>query len=127
MRKPTYSPSFVNNLFSPAWLLCRHWKLFSIIRLGVGLSEFCLVFGEPIWVFWDVLGLIAACGLDLVAVGRGYSVVAVLRPLLYMGSKLPRGMWDLSSQTRDGTRVPCISKCIVNHWTTREVLDRALS
>ena len=46
MPKPIYSPPFVNNLFSPAWLLCRHWKLFSI-RLGVGLSEFCLVFGEP--------------------------------------------------------------------------------
>ena len=27
-----------------------------------------------------------------------------------------------SSQTRDGTHVPCISRQILNHWTTREVL-----
>jgi len=27
-----------------------------------------------------------------------------------------------SSQTRDQTRVPCIGRQILNHWTTREVL-----
>jgi len=26
-----------------------------------------------------------------------------------------------SSQTRDGTYVPCIGRWILNHWTTREV------
>ena len=31
------------------------------------------------------------------------------------------GMWDLSSPTRDRTRVPCIGRRILNHWTTREV------
>ena len=30
-------------------------------------------------------------------------------------------MWDLSSLTRDWTRVPCIGRWILNHWTTREV------
>ena len=30
-------------------------------------------------------------------------------------------MWDLSSLTRDRTRVPCIGRQIVYHWTTREV------
>ena len=30
-------------------------------------------------------------------------------------------MWDLSSLTRDQTHVPCISRLILNHWTTREV------
>ena len=41
----------------------------------------------------------------------------------------PRSMCDLSSSTRDWTRVPssgtcvpCIGKQILNHWTTREVL-----
>ena len=41
----------------------------------------------------------------------------------------PRSIWDLSSSTRDWTRVrssgtciPCIGKQILNHWTTREVL-----
>ena len=33
----------------------------------------------------------------------------------------PRGTWDLSSQTRDWTYVPCIGSQILNHWTTREV------
>ena len=28
---------------------------------------------------------------------------------------------DLSSQNRDRTRVPCIGRRILNHWTTREV------
>ena len=32
-----------------------------------------------------------------------------------------RGMWDLSSPTRDRTRTPCIGMRSLNHWTTREV------
>ena len=31
------------------------------------------------------------------------------------------GMWDLSSPTRDWTRVACIARQIPNHWTTRKV------
>ena len=34
---------------------------------------------------------------------------------------LPRGMWDLSSPTRDQTHVSYIARQILNHWTTREV------
>ena len=34
---------------------------------------------------------------------------------------LPLGRWDLSSQTRDQTRVPCIGRQILNHWITRVV------
>ena len=30
-------------------------------------------------------------------------------------------MWDLNSPTRDWTRVPCIARQILNHWTTKEV------
>ena len=33
-----------------------------------------------------------------------------------------RGMWDLSSPTRDQTRIPFIGRWSLNHWTTREVL-----
>ena len=32
-------------------------------------------------------------------------------------------MWDLSSLTRGQTHVPCITRCILNRWTTREVLE----
>ena len=34
---------------------------------------------------------------------------------------LLRGMWDLSSPTRDQTPVLCIVRWILNHWATREV------
>ena len=34
---------------------------------------------------------------------------------------LPRGMWDLSSQSRDWTCVLCIARWSLNHWTTRKV------
>ena len=33
---------------------------------------------------------------------------------------LPHSMWDLSSPTRDQTCVPCITRWILNNWTTRE-------
>ena len=33
----------------------------------------------------------------------------------------PRGMWDLSSLTRDQTHTPCIGSRSLNHWTAREV------
>ena len=38
-----------------------------------------------------------------------------------MQSQLLCSMWDFSSQTRDQTCVPYISRQILNHWTTREV------
>ena len=34
---------------------------------------------------------------------------------------MSQGMWDLSSQIRDGSCVPCTRKWMLNHWTTREV------
>ena len=33
----------------------------------------------------------------------------------------PTGMWDLSSQTRDGSHILCIGRWGLNHGTTREV------
>ena len=33
----------------------------------------------------------------------------------------PRGMWDLSSLTRDWTCTSCIGRWSLSHWTTREV------
>ena len=33
---------------------------------------------------------------------------------------LPHYMWDLSSETKDWTWVPCIARQILNQWTTRE-------
>ena len=30
-------------------------------------------------------------------------------------------MWDLSSLARDHTRIPCIGRWTLNHWTSRRV------
>ena len=40
-----------------------------------------------------------------------------------MWTQLPQAMWDLnlSSPTRNHTRIPYIARQILNHWTTREV------
>ena len=36
-------------------------------------------------------------------------------------AKLPQGMWDLTSLTRNGAHVPCVERQTLNHWATREV------
>ena len=41
--------------------------------------------------------------------------------LFYVLVFWPRGMWDLSSLTRDWTRSRCIGRRSLNHWTAREV------
>ena len=41
--------------------------------------------------------------------------------LFYVLVFWPRGMWDLSSPTRDRTRTPCIGRRSLNHWIAREV------
>ena len=38
---------------------------------------------------------------------------------------MPRGMWDLSSPTRDRTHTPGIGRQSLNHWPAREVLASA--
>ena len=40
--------------------------------------------------------------------------------LFYVLVLWPRGMWDLSSLTKDGTCTPCIGRGSLNHWTARE-------
>ena len=37
-----------------------------------------------------------------------------------------RGVWDLSSPTRDRTRTPCIGRWSLHHWAAREVLKWSL-
>ena len=52
---------------------------------------------------------------------RVFFEFVVILLLFYVLVFWPRGMWDLSSLTRDQTRTPCIGKQSPNHWTTREV------
>lgn len=98
--------------------------------------------------FWPYWGFTAECGLSLLAASGAYSLVVVLRHLTAVDSLVrehrPRhrlgscsswapecglsscgiiGLTVLrymeSSVTKDWTRVPCISRRIVNHWTTQ--------
>lgn len=41
--------------------------------------------------------------------------------IMARGFSCPSGVWDLSSQTRHPTCVPCIARWILSPWTTREV------
>ena len=100
-------------------------------------TEFCCFSVKLRWVF------VAVHGLSLIAASRGYSLVA-MHGLLIEWLPLLQGagsrasccsMWaqelwqrDLgaqghvrSSQTRDQTLVPCTSRQILYHWTTREL------
>ena len=82
--------------------------------------------------------------ISLVAVSEDYSLVVVCRLCIAVaschrsqtldsrlsscgtGAQLPYGRWDLRSLIRDQTRVPCIERWILNHWTTREAPAIAL-
>ena len=114
------SPSFLF-IFFP---ICVY-VIFSLPAPPLFLSFFFPLF----WVF------IAVLWLSLVAASRDYSSTqgfslgcllwlrsldSGVRRLRSCGSwtELPCNMWDLSSQTRDWTCVPCISRQILNHWTT---------
>ena len=47
------------------------------------------------------------------------TILLLLHVLIFGGL---RGMWDLSSQTRNRTCTPCLGRQSLNHWPTREVL-----
>ena len=46
---------------------------------------------------------------------------ATILLLFYVWGFCPWGMYDLNSPTRDQTYTPCIRRCTLNHWTTREI------
>ena len=117
---------------------------FGAIRclLAPNKSTYTVIFILGVWVFLIYLGLhgvfVAARGLPPVA-ERGYSLMRCtgfsLRWLLLLqstGSGCICAQWVQdtglvtlqhvgSSWTRDQIHVPCTSRQILNHWTTREV------
>ena len=83
----------------------------------------------------DCTGFCTVCGLSLVAASGSYSLVAEHRHLIAVVSLLHSmgsrhvgsvvvatglvALWRVeSSWIRDWTCVPCIGRCILNHWTT---------
>ena len=76
---------------------------------------------------WGLL-FVAVCGLLIVVASLDARVWALGHKLNSCGarSQLLCGMWNLNSPTRDQTRIPCIGRCILNHWTSREFPALAL-
>ena len=87
--------------------------------------------------FWLCWVFVAARGLSLVVASRGFSVCARASqcrrlscgPRVRGSSSCSHGLqsagsvapWHVgSSQTGDRTRVPCIARQILKHWTARE-------
>ena len=50
-----------------------------------------------------------------------YWICYNIASVLCFGVFWPKGIWDLSSPTRDWTCTPCLGRWSFNHWTTREV------
>ena len=97
----TYSP------FSSVDISSKHWNQSSFLLVCRDSFFECQIF----FFFFDV---------DL------YFLKSLLNLLQYCFCFMfwcfwPRGMWDLSSPTRDRTRRPCIGRRSLNHWTAREV------
>ena len=76
---------------------------------------------------WGLL-FVAVCGLLIVVASLVARVWALGHRLSSGGawSQLLHSMWNLSSPARDQTRIPCIGRCILNHWTSREFPALAL-
>ena len=60
----------------------------------------------------------AASGLG----GSTQNLHCVMLDLSLGHTGLVRCIWDLSFQTRDRIRIPCLARQSLNPWTTREVL-----
>ena len=68
-----------------------------------------------IWVLVEAHGMFVASSGSFVA-ARGLSSCGVYAQLFLV-------VWDLGSQTRDRTQLPCIARQNLNHWTTGKSLS----
>ena len=109
-------PYNTNNIF---FIFCSYflnvllvWNYFSLSWLKIYLAALGLSCGT-----WDL-----HCVLEDLPLQCTDSLV-VMHRLSSCGTQplLLHGTWDLSSQARDQTCVPCIARQIINHWPTREV------
>ena len=107
-----------------------HWEHRALTTGPPGKSHICLFFKQFFFVFWLCWVFVVAqtfpsCSkweLFFLLVHRALSEVASFvaeHRLRGARALLPQGTWE-PSQTRDRTCVPCFSRQILNHWTTRE-------
>ena len=58
---------------------------------------------------------------------EGTSLSRPFLSLFFFFLAVLQGMWDLSSEIRDHTHIPCIERWILNHWIFREAPNLAFS
>ena len=103
---------------------CPDTKTKDITRKLQAIISFFLYFGCIGSQLWHAGSFVAAHRLLSSWGMQFFSSLVVAHELSSCGAQayLPCSMWDLSSMTRDRTRVSCIARQILYHWTTREVL-----
>ena len=98
-----------NNNFS-IWWICG-WSMFPFLLLS------CFpYFLQWIYYFFFFLKIFLMWNIFKV-----FTEFVTISLLFYVLVFWPRGMWDLSSLTRDRTCTPCIGRRSLNHWNAREV------
>ena len=73
-----------------------------------------------IWLLWVLVATLGIFGDLWGSLGTFHCHAQILWLWQYLVQLLP-SMWDLSSWTRNQTRVSCFARWTLNHWTTREV------
>ena len=103
-----------HGIFVEAWRIfhCSTWALGCSTRASLWL--WCVGFS------FSICGVRApgrlgsvVCGTQALSLRHASSVVVACQL-----SCPARGMWDLSSLTRDRTCIPCVGRRILYHWTT---------
>ena len=89
-----------NHLWPPGW---QTQRVHCCAQLSLTVCVFCEDFFFLMWTIFKVL----------------IEFVTILL-LFYVLISWPRGVWDLSSPTRDWTCTPCLGRWSLNQWTTRE-------
>ena len=104
--------------------LSSYWMHTGFLQLGrVGATPHCSV--QALW--WLLLllsvGSRACWLLQLQLVGLVIATHWLQSRVSSCGSQawLPSCIWDLCSQTRHQTHIPCIARQILNHWATRKM------
>ena len=113
-------------LNSKWWLYFSFFKIYLFYFIYLFLAMLGLSCGTRD-LRWGVQASLSSCGMQAPGHGlcslRHTGSLVEVRELSSCGARaqLPRSTWDLSSLTRDRTRLPCILRWILYHWTTREV------
>ena len=110
------SPSLIRRRFFKKKRRERHRSVYtSFMRKGPLTSRVCVPLWFLVFYFKDFFFFL------MWTIFKVFIEFVTILPLFYVLVFWPRGMWDLSSLTRDRTHTPCTGRWSLNHWTAREV------